>query len=422
MAIKNPSLPQKRFPFILLTAILVLGAGGFVALNINRQPKSIEAKTALVEQVTIPVKIEASGKVVPIQTVNLSPKVGGKLVELLVDQGDLVKEGQIVAKMDSSSIEPQILQAQSAVASARANLERLRNGSRLEDINAAKAQVEAAKARADLAQKRLDRFQALSQQGVIARDRLDEIIADAEAAQGNLRDRQKQLERLVNGSRPEDILQGEAQLKEAEARLQAAQVQLEDTIIRAPFDGIVSQKYANVGAFVTPTTTASVTSSATSTSIIALAKGLEVLAEIPEVDIGQVQTGQSVEIIADAFPDRVYKGRVRLIAPEAVVQQNVTSFQVRIDILSGEDSIRSGMNVELKLTGKEIPQALVVPTVAIVTKGGQNGVYIAKPGQTKPEFRPVTIGAILKEQTQILSGIEAGEKVYLELPRTLRRD
>ncbi len=422
MAIKNPSFPQKRLPFILLSAIIVLGAGSFIAINLNRQPKAIEAKTVLVEQVTIPVKIEASGKVVPIQTVNLSPKVGGKLVELLVEQGDSVTAGQIVARMDSSSIEPQIRQAQSVVASARANLERLRNGSRPEDINAAKAQVEAARARADLAQKRLDRFQALSQQGVIARDRLDEIIADAEAAQGNLRDRQKQLERLVNGSRPEDILQGEAQLQEAEARLQAVQVQLEDTIIRAPFDGIVSQKYANVGAFVTPTTTASVTSSATSTSIIALARGLEVLAEIPEVDIGQVQTGQSVEIIADAFPDRVYQGRVRLIAPEAVVQQNVTSFQVRIDILSGGDSIRSGMNVELKLSGKEIPKALVVPTVAIVTEGGQNGVYIAKPGQAKPEFRPVTIGAILKEQTQILSGIEAGEKVYLELPRTLRRD
>lgn len=422
MAVKNPSFPKIRLPFLLLAAAIVLGASGFVAFRINRQPRSIEAKTALVEQVTIPVKIEASGKVVPTQTVNLSPKVGGKLVELLVDQGDFVTEGQIVARMDSSNIAPQVRQAQSAVFSAKANLERLRNGSRPEDINAAKAQVAAAKARADLAQKRLDRFEDLSRQGVIARDRLDEIIAEAEAAQGNLRDRQKQLERLVNGSRPEDIEQGEAQLQEAEARLESVQVQLEDTLIRAPFDGIVTQKYANIGAFVTPTTTASVTSSATSTSIIALAKGLEVLAEIPEVDIGQVRTGQSVEIIADAFPEQVYQGRVRLIAPEAVIQQNVTSFQVRIDIVSGEDSLRSGMNVELKLIGKEIPKALVVPTVAIVTEDGQNGVYVAKPGGAKPEFRPVTIGAILNQQTQVLSGIEAGEKVYLELPSNLKRD
>jgi HlyD family secretion protein len=417
MAITLPSARKTRLPLFLLTAIVIVGAGGFIALNVKRPSRSMEAKTVLVEQVTIPVKIEASGKVVPIQTVNLSPKVGGKLVELLVDQGDRVTAGQIVAKMDSSSIEPQVRQAQSAVLGARANLDRLRNGSRPEDINAAKAQVEAAKARADLAQKRLDRFQNLAQQGVIARDRLDEIIADAEAAQANLQDRQKQLERLLNGSRPEDIIQAEAQLQEAEARLQAAQVQLEDTLIRAPFDGIVSQKYANVGAFVTPTTTASVTSSATSTSILALARGLEILAEIPEVDIGQVQVGQRVEIVADAFPDRVFQGRVRLIAPEAVIQQNVTSFQVRIDILSPDTSLRSGMNVELKLIGKEIPQALVVPTVAIVTKDGQNGVYIAPPGTAKPEFRPVTIGAILKQQTQILSGVQPGEKVYLELPR-----
>ncbi len=417
MAITLPRARKTRLPLFLLTAIVMVGAGGFIALNVKRPSRWMDVKTAVVEQVTIPVKIEASGKVVPIQTVNLSPKVGGKLVELLVDQGDRVTAGQIVAKMDSSSIEPQVRQAQSAVLAARANLDRLRNGSRPEDINAAKAQVEAARARADLAQKRLDRFQNLAQQGVIAQDRLDEIIADAEAAQANLQDRQKQLERLLNGSRPEDIIQAEAQLQEAEARLQAAQVQLEDTLIRAPFDGIVSQKYANVGAFVTPTTTASVTSSATSTSILALARGLEILAEIPEVDIGQVQVGQRVEIVADAFPDRVFQGRVRLIAPEAVIQQNVTSFQVRIDILSPDTPLRSGMNVELKLIGREIPQALVVPTVAIVTKDGQNGVYIAPPGTAKPEFRPVTIGAILKQQTQILAGVEPGEKVYLELPK-----
>ncbi|MCA1904123.1 MAG: efflux RND transporter periplasmic adaptor subunit [Cyanobacteria bacterium KgW148] len=387
----------------------------FILLSSNRKSRPIEGNTIVVEQVTLPVTIDASGKVVPIQTVNLSPKVGGKLVELLVEQGDRVEAGQIVAKMDSSSIEPQILQAQSAVSSARANLERLRNGSRIEDINAAKAQVEAARARRDLAQKRLDRFQDLAKQGVIARDRLDEIIADADSAEANLRDRQKQLERLINGSRPEDIAQAQAQLEEAEARLKAAQVQLEDTLIRAPFDGIISQKYTNVGAFVTPTTTASVTSSATSTSVVALARGLEILAEIPEVDIGQVTIGQPVEIIADAFPDEVYQGKVRLIAPEAVVQQNVTSFQVRIDLISGTDRLRSGMNVELKLKGKEIPQAIVVPTVAIVTQGGQNGVYIAQEGQRQPEFRPVTIGLTIRQQTQILSGLQGGERVYLEL-------
>ncbi|MFN3360675.1 MAG: efflux RND transporter periplasmic adaptor subunit [Pseudanabaenaceae cyanobacterium] len=394
---------------VLLTALV------FLALRPRREPLVSLAKTAVVERVTLPVTLGASGKVVPSQTVNLSPKVGGKLVELLVDQGDRVTAGQIVARMDSSSIEPQLRQAEALVASAQANLARLRNGARPEEIKSAQALVEAAQARADLAQKRRDRFLSLAKEGVITQDRLDEVVAEANSAQANLRDRQKQLERLLNGARPEEIAQAEAQLREAQARLEAVQVQLEDTIIRAPFDGIITQKYANVGAFVTPTTTATLTSSATSTSIVALAKGLEILAEIPEVDIGQVQVGQRVEIIADAYPDRVYQGKVRLIAPEAVVQQNVTSFQVRIDLLTGQEELRSGMNVELKLKGKDIPQAIVVPTVAIVTEGGQTGVYVDQQG--KPSFRAVTIGSTFNQQTQILSGLEGGERIYLELPR-----
>ncbi|MCS6958644.1 MAG: efflux RND transporter periplasmic adaptor subunit [Pseudanabaenaceae cyanobacterium SKYGB_i_bin29] len=396
-------------------SVVCLGAIALLSLRPNREPAVSLAKTAVVERITLPVTLGASGKVVPSQTVNLSPKVGGKLVELLVDQGDRVVEGQIVARMDSSSIEPQLQQAAALVASAQANLARLRNGARPEEINAAKAQVAAAQARAELAQKRLDRFVALAKEGVIPTDRMDEIIAEANSAQANLRDRQKQLERLLNGARPEEIAQAEAQLQEAQARLAAVKVQLEDTIIRAPFAGIITQKYANVGAFVTPTTTATLTSSATSTSIVALARGLEILAEIPEVDISQVQVGQAVEIIADAYPDRVYQGKVRLIAPEAVVQQNVTSFQVRIDLLTGQDQLRSGMNVELKLKGREIPQAIVVPTVAIVTEGGQTGVYVDQGG--KPEFRPVTIGSTFNQQTQILSGLTGGERIYLELPR-----
>jgi len=81
----------------------------------------------------------------------------------------------------------------------------------------------------------------------------------------------------------------------------------------------------------------------------------------------QVKNGQRVEIVADAYPDRRFEGRVRLIAPEAVVEQNVTSFQVRVQLVSGQSELRSGMNVDVTFIGETVPDALVVPTVAIVT-------------------------------------------------------
>jgi HlyD family secretion protein len=282
--------------------------------------------------------------------------------------------------------------------------------------------VSEAQARVDRAEERVIRNQQLAAEGAISQDDLDAVLNEAETAQAtleqnqaNLREAQQQFALTRSGNRVEDIAEAAAQLKEAQGNLQAVQVQLEDTIIRAPFDGIVTQKYATEGAFVTPTTSASEASSATSTAIVALANGLEVLAEVPEVDINQIKLGQAVEVVADAYPDQVFQGKVRLIAPEAVVKQNVTSFQVRVELVTGEDKLLSGMNVDMTFLGDRLASALTVPTVAIVTKEGQTGVLVPSATE-KVEFRPVKLGNSVGDQTQILEGLQPGDRVFIDLP------
>jgi HlyD family secretion protein len=242
-------------------------------------------------------------------------------------------------------------------------------------------------------------------------------IAQLEAA---VAEAQADLQRLQNGRRPEEIAQLKAAVEAAEAEVQAAQVQLNDTVIIAPFSGIVTQKYATEGAFVTPTTSASSTASATSTSILAIAKGLEVLANVPEVDVGQIKPGQQVEIVAEAFPDKVFKGKVQRVAPEAVVEQNVTSFQVRVALLTGQQELRSGMNVSLTFLGEQVSNALVVPTVAIVTQEGQTGVMVPD-ADNKPKFKLVTIGPTIQNQTQILNGLNKNQRVFIDLPEDFKK-
>jgi HlyD family secretion protein len=199
------------------------------------------------------------------------------------------------------------------------------------------------------------------------------------------------------------------------------QVQLEDTVITAPFSGIVTQKYATEGAFVTPTTSASSTASATSTSIIAIAKGLEILSNVPEVDVGKIKPGQQVEVVADAYPDKVFKGRVQRVAPEAVKEQNVTSFQVRVALLTGQNELRSGMNVELTFLGEQLSNALVVPIVAIITQNdGKPGVMVLG-ADNKPTFKLVTTGSEFQNQIQILKGLRRGERVFID-PREFIRE
>ncbi|MEP0869293.1 efflux RND transporter periplasmic adaptor subunit [Trichocoleus desertorum AS-A10] len=423
---------EKPTPWILgLIVAGVLGVSG-TAFLVNRAAaprEDISELTVPVQAENLRVRITANGTLVPIQSVNLSPKAAGIVKELYVEQGDRVEANEVVARMDSSTFQAELTQAQANLSQAQANLAKARVGNTTAAIGQvqasvaqAEAQVREAEARLALASDRVRRNESLAAEGAISRDRLDEVISEAdrarasvEQAQAGVREARRRLEDLQNGSRPEDIAVAEARVREAEGRVQAVQTQIDDTAVRAPFAGIITQKYATAGAFVTPTTSASTNSSATSTSVVALASGLEVLAEVPEVDINQVSEGQGVEIVADAFPDQVFQGKVRLIAPAAVKEQNVTSFQVRVALVTGKDKLRSGMNVDLTFLGKQLDQALVVPTVAIVTQEGQTGVLVTD-AKNQPIFKPVTIGPTIGNQTQVLQGLETGEKVFVELP------
>jgi HlyD family secretion protein len=422
---------------IWLIALALVGLSGlsiaiYLAVLRATAPLDINALTVPVQEKNLAIRITESGTVVPIQTVNLSPKTSGRIAQLYVEQGDKVKSGEVIARMESRDIEAQRVQAKANIAQAQARLKELQVGNRPEEIAQAQAtvvqnqaQVADAQARLNLARERVTRNQALASEGAISRDQLDAVLneertarAGLERVQASVREAEQRLQLLRKGTRPEQIAQAAAAVAEAKGRLQAIEVQQEDTLVRAPFSGVVTQKYATVGAFVTPTTTASSTSSATSTSIVALANGLEVLAKVPEVDLSQVKLGQPVEIVADAYPDKTFRGQVRLIAPEAVVQQDVTSFEVRVTIKTGLAWLRSRMNVDATFLGKQLNHALVIPTVAVVTQQGKTGVMIPD-AKGKAQFRPVTLGSSIGNQTQILKGVKPGERVFVDLPKEL---
>lgn len=451
--------------------IVSFAAGTFAWVRHQNAPIDLAPYTIAVKSEPFTLRITASGTVVPFQTVNISPKNAGILEKLFAEQGDRIDQGQLIAQMDQRDVKGQLLQAQATVSQARAKLERARNGSRVEEIAQAKArvaqskaqlntlengsrqqdiaqaqaQVTSAQARLDLANAKKKQYTDLVNSGAISQERYNEVATEARTAEATLAEvkqrlalqdqgpRSEEIDRaranlgevtaaydlVKNGSRPEDIRQAEADVAAATGQLQVAQARFADTIIRAPFNGVITQKYATEGAFVTPTTSASATTSATSTSIVALAKGLEILAKVPEVDIGQIRQGQMVEVRVDAYPDKVFQGRVRLISPEAIVEQSVTSFQVRVSVLTGQRQLLSGMNTDLTFLGKTMQDALVVPTVAIATQKGQTGVYVPDK-DNKPKFQPITVGSTVKDKSQVLSGLNSNQKVFIDFPKNLK--
>lgn len=424
---------KKTNPWLvgLLAAGLVgVPAAAFVALRSNAPTTDISTLTVPVQAKDVTVRITANGDVVPVQRLNLNPKTAGRLARLYVEQGDRVAQGQIIAQMDKRELLAQRQQALAELARVESNLALLKAGTRSEvvaqaqaSVNQARAEVAAAQTRLDLAAQRTNRNQALSSEGAISRDRMDEVMNEQRSAQANveqakarLNNAVQQLNQQQNGPRIQEIQQAAAQVEAARANLQAIDTQLEDTEIRAPFAGIITQKNATEGDFVTPTSFASSTSSAT--SIVTLANDLEILAKVPEVDIDQIKQGQQVEIRADAFPKQVFKGVVRLISPEAKedpTQRGVITFEVRVRILTGKDTLRSGITTDLAFLGQQKDAALMVPTVAIVTNKGQTGVLVPDKNN-KPTFQPVTIGPNIGNETEITEGIQPGKPVFVELP------
>ncbi len=453
---------------ILAAGIAGIGSTVYVATRDASAEENLVDLTVAVQAKNLTVRVTASGTIVPVRSVNLSPKTSGRLVELMVEQGDRVQKGQPIARMENEEIlaqgkqaEAQLIQAKARLAEleagsrseeierakarlqkAKAQLAELKTGTRTEDIEQAKAQVESAGARAELAKQRRDRFETLYQEGAVSQDRYDEAVTEWEQARSALAEALQNLQELRNGPRseeieraeadvyeaqqnllelqrgprPEDIAHARAEVEESKWRMREIEERFQNTLVRAPFSGIVTQRYADEGAFVTPTTSASSTASATSTSIVAIAEGLEVLAEVPEVDISRIKSNQQVSVVADAYPDKSFRGRVRLIAPEAIKEENVTLFQVRVALETGLDKLMSGMNVNLTFRGDRLNNAIVVPTVAVVTYQGKTGVLVLDKEEQEPEFRPVTLGSTIDDQIQILEGVKPTERVFVDLP------
>ncbi|MDJ0509559.1 MAG: efflux RND transporter periplasmic adaptor subunit [Crocosphaera sp.] len=481
MQIPMSSKLNHPLPWILAMmtgGLLLVGGLTYRMATTPLTQSEIDKITVVAKRETLAVDIEASAVVEPIESVNISPKNPGRLVELRVEQGMTVKQGQILALMEHTEIkvegkfaeanynqaiaeleaakvripsaiqqaQTRYIQSQAQLEAAKANLEQA-NQRIPKDITQIEAQIMSAQSRLQLAQSRVQDNAKLLDEGAITRDRYRELINAYDNALADFIELQTRLEQAKNTQNPEisqfqqEALQAQAAMAEAQIQLEerkrtaqteiaalesaveAAQanleqvvIQFQDTAIRAPFDGIVTQKYATPGSFVTPTTSASSTASATSSSIIALARGLKVVAQVPEVDIAMIQKGQPVAIRADAYPNQVFKGQVVLIAPEAVVEQNVTSFEVTIALVTGQDKLLSRMNTDVTFLGQQLSDALVVPTVAIVTQDGETGVMVADEKE-QPQFQAVTIGQVLEDKTQIISGLMAGERVFIDLPQ-----
>lgn len=305
------------------------GARGGAGARGGRPPMPVEFAT--VKRAPVSEQILVVGNLIGAATVQVVPRVNGRLASVVVQLGDSVRRGQTVAKVEDLEIQEQVRQAEAAFKVAQATIRQ-----RDADLKLARTNKE--------------RSESLYTRQLLPQQTYDDTVARLEAAQAQ--------NDLAN-----------AQFEQAKARLEELKITLQNTIIASPVDGFVSKRFSDTGAFVGP-----------NSPVVAVVdiRNVRMVANLVEKDSKRVPAGTAAAVEVDAFPGEKFAGRVSRVAP--VFDPATRTAEMEIEIPNGNYRLKPGMYARVQLTVDSRANALTVPRNALVELDGKPGVFIATGG------------------------------------------
>lgn len=388
-------------PRWLLVVLAVLVIVGLVAGTIvSRSQGATQIVTAPVVRQTLTQSVTASGTVNAQNSVTVGSQVSGTISQLDADFNSKVKKGQVLARLDPSSLQAQLekdranlAQAQAQAAQASANASGAGAGVTVAEANAnaqnaaanaAKTNINKAQAALVLAQEQLTRDSSLLAQGYIAQatvdtDRSTVAQADAALAQAQAAYAQAQAQAAAssatigqNGSTAQaqaaSADAAQSAIQAAEATLQADQLNLNHTVITSPVDGTVVSRAVSVGQ-----TVAASLQAPTLFTIAQDLKAMEVDINVGEPDIGGVKKGDGVDFSVLAYPDQTFHGAVREVRINPQTVNNVVTYDVVVDVDNADGKLLPGMTANATISVASSPNALVVPLSALHVRSSSGG-------------------------------------------------
>ncbi|MCF8052653.1 MAG: efflux RND transporter periplasmic adaptor subunit [Desulfobacterales bacterium] len=272
-----------------------------------------------------------------------------RIAKVMVEEGDRVKEGQVLATLDSDRLQAQIRQVDAEIAAQQQVVDKLVAGTRPQEISQARAEAAAARARMKNAAQNFARIQRTTGTGATTQQALDDARARFDVEQANLLVKEKALNLALEGPRKEDIAAARSRLDALTASLALLKVRLGDTTLKAPSAGIIQSRLLEPGEMAGP---------ASPVFTLALTDPKWVRAYVPEPDLGLIQLGMRAVIQSDSFPNRNFAGWVGFISPEAeFTPKNVETtdlrtqlvYEARIFVRDSNNLLRLGMPVTVKI-------------------------------------------------------------------------
>ncbi|NJM65704.1 MAG: efflux RND transporter periplasmic adaptor subunit [Acaryochloris sp. RU_4_1] len=426
---ERPEFPplQRWGSLVLLLAISGGAVGWLFSRHLSQGTPSVAVvtpvavKTAIATQQPIAANRTLTGTVESAEIVTLTSRVMGQIRQLTVREGDVVQAGQRIAEIDVRDIQAQqqqataaIPQAQSAVSIAQsahltAQAQKSQAQARVQEAQAQLTEAQAELADAQLHQKRMA---MLRREGAVSQSRLDEAntrlsviqarISQAQAGLAQSRTTVKQAQAAV-GQAQAQIRQAQAQVEQAQAEVKQTQANLDYGTVIAPFTGVITHKYTEVGAMAGP-----------GASIVKLERSghLRLSVDVPESLISQIQRGQSVSVQIDAL-NRQINGRISQVIPAADPASH--NFTVKVALTAQQDLL-PGMFGRLRLKSiasqnSASRQGLMIPENALVKEFGLTGVF--KVVDQQAQFQPITTGQIQGERVEVFSGLEKGDLIIV---------
>lgn len=400
---------QGKLKFIALI-LLLLAASVFVAscggsrANVRKeepartaQPVAVEVTTAAAIQRDLPRFFEATGSLAGDQQTDVAPQTAGKVVAVGVDIGSPVRRGQMLVRLDESELKLRVDQAATQVAQAKAAVRQaeekigLRSGQSFDPNRV--AEVAAARVALELAEKNLRRAEKLIESGDVSRSFYD----DQRARRDQLKE---QYDVAVAQARQNyaGVDVARTNVANAESQLAIARKNLSYAIIPSPIDGIVSERTADLGEYVSPQQ---------KVATVVRINPLRMRIDIPEQAIPEVRVGQSVSITTSAWPDKNFAGRVARIAPNVSATSRTLTVEAEIENSSG--ALKPGQFATVRILQERAAPAVLVPARALINEAGVSRVFVIKNGHA--EQRLVQIGQAEGDLIEVKSGVAADEQV-----------
>ncbi|MFN8578705.1 MAG: efflux RND transporter periplasmic adaptor subunit [Candidatus Sericytochromatia bacterium] len=407
--IKNSNLNK-----LLISTIILLSFGNLVtACN---SEKKVEAKNVEVKNAPIPVltvtainpsikniekTLSVTGNLSAWDMVYAQASANGlKVINIFAEAGQNVTKGQVLVQLDDSMLKAQLSSAKARLINAQAQLQKIKNPNREQDILRQRASLQQAKANLDNARENAKRYQSLYEQGAVSRFDLDSRNTSLETAQAFYNQEEQRLNLLFAGSRTEDISIAQASVLDVQAQIQQIEVQLSQTVVKAPDSGLIQERQVHLG---------DISSSVAKMFSIVRNNRFELQAKVPESDLKNIKVGASVKISSDVDSKIKTFGNIRQIGPgvDAVTRQAIV--KIDVDYVAGMQTgqfLRGIVNL-----GKNT--SLVIPSKSILNQEGITKVYSVDE-KSYANLKTVEVGIRDGEYVEVKSGLTKNDKIIID--------